>query len=567
MSSLIAFLRYASTEAGYIVAAHNNFPGGPGSGFLGRVVNPVRCAGRDRRTCRRRVDDPSEVERRDGDPSGVERHEDGAVVQGTAAEQLRGEFDAFKREVLSLFREFIESQSGRNEVADPVNNSNNNSNINVASLSLNNNCNAPIPATNNTSSSVPSQRDSNIHVERRQRSSPDAAASAAGVRYVSTESRLPQFWRTVPEQWFDVVEHYFSSRGISSDEDKYFTVVGGLGADILREVSDTIRTLPTLNRFSRWPEAVPLRDMSAPTVARAFFDNWVSRFGAPLRITTDQGRQFEGGVFRGLVNILGAQHIHTTPYHPAGNGMIERWHRRLKSSLMAAVDRSDWSLALPSVLLGLRVAIVCESDSSPAQMIYGNALRIPGDLCVSSEPTIDRREFHNELRGYLNSVSAVPTRPTDSRKAFVFRELKNCSHVLRATPKNKASLVPPFTGPHRVIKRQKDLKYFLIDYNGKEITVSAESVKPAFMVQEDVPPSDPPVPVCVERLKADQTSSGGEVPLPPSVLTPTRRDVNSKVLDNVPIVSPSPPTVTPAVAKPLPRVKFVPNILRRRKIE
>uniref|UniRef100_A0ABD2XQU4 RNA-directed DNA polymerase n=1 Tax=Trichogramma kaykai TaxID=54128 RepID=A0ABD2XQU4_9HYME len=322
-----------------------------------------------------------------------------------------------------------------------------------------------------------------------------------------------------------------------------------------------------IDRFSRWPEAVPLRDISAKTVVRAFFDNWVSRFGAPLRITTDQGRQFEGGVFREFVSLLGAQHIHTTPYHPAGNGMIERWHRRVKSSLMAAVDRSDWSLALLSVLLGLRVAIVCESDSSPAQMIYGNALRIPGDLCVNNQPIIDRREFHNELRSFMNSVSAVPTRPRDSRKPFVFRDLKNCSHVLRATPKNKASLIPPFTGPHRIIKRQKHLKYFLIDYNGKEITVSADSVKPAFVVQEDVPPSEPPVPVCVERLENVRTSSGGEVPLPSSVLTPTRHDVVDKVPVNVPAALPSPPIAAPAVTGPARRVKFVPNILRRRRVE
>uniref|UniRef100_A0ABD2XHT1 DUF7041 domain-containing protein n=1 Tax=Trichogramma kaykai TaxID=54128 RepID=A0ABD2XHT1_9HYME len=195
-----------------------------------------------------RVEDPSEIDRRVEDPSGVERRGDGAVVQGAAAEQFREEFDSFKREVLTLFREFVESQSGRNQVSDPIGNSN--SNINVASLSLNNNNNVPIHAINNTSSSVPTQRDSNIHVERRHRSSPDAAASAASVRYVSTESRLPQFWRTVPEQWFDIVEHYFSSRGISSDEDKYFTVVSSLGPDILREVSDTIRTLPSVNRYA-----------------------------------------------------------------------------------------------------------------------------------------------------------------------------------------------------------------------------------------------------------------------------------------------------------------------------
>ncbi|KAL7304685.1 hypothetical protein TKK_0002928 [Trichogramma kaykai] len=167
----------------------------------------------------------------------------------------------------------------------------------------------------------------------------------------------------------------------------------------------------------------------------------------------------------------------------------------------------------------------------------------------------------------MNSVSAVPTRPRDSRKPFVFRDLKNCSHVLRATPKNKASLIPPFTGPHRIIKRQKHLKYFLIDYNGKEITVSADSVKPAFVVQEDVPPSEPPVPVCVERLENVRTSSGGEVPLPSSVLTPTRHDVVDKVPVNVPAALPSPPIAAPAVTGPARRVKFVPNILRRRRVE
>ncbi|KAL7289044.1 hypothetical protein TKK_0016998 [Trichogramma kaykai] len=129
-----------------------------------------------------------------------------------------------------------------------------------------------------------------------------------------------------------------------------------------------------------------------------------------------------------------------------------------------------------------------------------------------------------------------------------------------AAPKNKASLVQPFTEPHRVIKRQKDLKYFLIDYNGKKITVSAESVKPAFMVQEDVPPDDPPVPVFVERLEVDQTSSGGEVPSPSSVLTPTRQDG-----EKVPVVLPPPPKVAPTMNRPTRRVKFVSNILRPKK--
>ncbi|CAB0033662.1 unnamed protein product [Trichogramma brassicae] len=199
-------------------------------------------------SCTNSVDNPIMNTSREDDPSSVKRRGDGAAIQDVVAGQFREEFDSFKREVLSLFREFVESQSERNQVVNPANNNSNIPNANVASLSLERN--VSIPTVNDTGPSGPLHRNSNIHTEHQHHSSTGVATSAASVRYVSTESRLPQFWRAVPEQWFDVVEHYFSSRGISSDEDKYFAAVSGLGADVLREVSDTIRTLPSLNRYA-----------------------------------------------------------------------------------------------------------------------------------------------------------------------------------------------------------------------------------------------------------------------------------------------------------------------------
>ena len=47
--------------------------------------------------------------------------------------------------------------------------------------------------------------------------------------------------------------------------------------------------LTLIDRFSRWTEAIPLKNMTAETVSRAFFDNWISRYGAPRTVTTDQG--------------------------------------------------------------------------------------------------------------------------------------------------------------------------------------------------------------------------------------------------------------------------------------
>lgn len=69
--------------------------------------------------------------------------------------------------------------------------------------------------------------------------------------------------------------------------------------------------LTCIDRFTRWPEVIPLKDQEA-TVARAFYTHWIARFGIPLRITTDQGRQFESCLFKQLSYLTGTNHLRTT---------------------------------------------------------------------------------------------------------------------------------------------------------------------------------------------------------------------------------------------------------------
>jgi cleavage and polyadenylation specificity factor subunit 1 len=64
--------------------------------------------------------------------------------------------------------------------------------------------------------------------------------------------------------------------------------------------------LTAIDRYTRWPEALPLSDVTVEAVAKAFVFVSVDRFGCPQQITTDQGRQFEARLFKTLATITGS---------------------------------------------------------------------------------------------------------------------------------------------------------------------------------------------------------------------------------------------------------------------
>lgn len=88
--------------------------------------------------------------------------------------------------------------------------------------------------------------------------------------------------------------------------------------------------------------------MSAYTIAATLTTQWIFRFGVPDLVTTDQGRQFESELFTALTKNLGNQHLRTSPYHPQANGLVERFHRTLKTALTAQVTAHTGAYDSPS---------------------------------------------------------------------------------------------------------------------------------------------------------------------------------------------------------------------------
>jgi hypothetical protein len=89
------------------------------------------------------------------------------------------------------------------------------------------------------------------------------------------------------------------------------------------------------DRFSKVTKTVPLRTVTALSVARAFCDHWVYSYGPPLSLLTDNGPQFTAKFFLAVCAELGVKKIFTTAYHPQTNGQVERYNRTILASLRA----------------------------------------------------------------------------------------------------------------------------------------------------------------------------------------------------------------------------------------
>lgn len=237
--------------------------------------------------------------------------------------------------------------------------------------------------------------------------------------------------------------------------------------------------LTCIDRFSRWPEAIPVPDVTAETIARAFLHHWIARFGIPTTITTDQGRQFESHLFASLSKLLGFRRIRTTAYHPAANGLVERFHRSLKQALKCH-NNPRWTESLPIVLLGLRSAFKEDLGGTCSQMLYGTSLRLPADFLQPSTAAADwdPSSFLQRLCDTMHELTPVPTSFHTKPRYFVHPALEKCTHVFVRKDIVKSSLTRPYDGPFKIIK--KSSKHFTLSINGRDSVISIDRLKPAF---------------------------------------------------------------------------------------
>ena len=212
--------------------------------------------------------------------------------------------------------------------------------------------------------------------------------------------------------------------------------------------------LTIVNRFTRWLEAILLQETDAETCARALLFHWIARFRMPLDMTSDRGSQFTSKLWTTVSKLLGIKLHHTTAYYPQSNGLVECFHRHLKSALRARLKGTNWLDALPWVLLGIRTVPKHDLGCSSGELVFGAPITVPGDFIATFSSTPTPTCILPWLQGTVSKFLPIPTSRHRISKPFVSPELKNCEYVFVRREEKCSALQKPYEGPFRVIERE-----------------------------------------------------------------------------------------------------------------
>ena len=234
-----------------------------------------------------------------------------------------------------------------------------------------------------------------------------------------------------------------------------------------------------VDRFTRWPEAIPIDDTSAAGCARALVYNWVARFGVPSDISSDRGPQFTSNLWAAMTELLGSKLHRTTSYHPQANGLVERFHRTLKAALKARCTHPGWVDVLPWVLLGIRTVPKEDIGASAAELVYGEPISVPADFVATPNAHMPYSSFLHRLRETVGNLRPVPTSSHGSTAVQLDPALQRTKFVFVRRGAHGHPLTRPYDGPYEVISPGE--KVFRLKVGAREELVSIDRLKPAFV--------------------------------------------------------------------------------------
>ena len=287
------------------------------------------------------------------------------------------------------------------------------------------------------------------------------------------------------------------------------------------------------DHFTRYAQAIPTRNQTAKTTAKVLFDNFILHYGIPERIHSDQGTNFESDVIKELCDLTGMKKSRTTPYHPMGNGMCERFNRTLIGllSTLEAHQKTDWKLHLAPLVHAYNCTRHESTKVAPYFLMFGRHPKLPIDLAFGLKRDIKQptRKYISELRDRLSHAYKLAAEASRQAQA---KQKDNYDIRIRGADVQKGDrvlvkIVKHPEGQHKLADVWEDVPYVVLDQpntnipvfsvvredgEGRTRTLHRNLLLPIGFLRDEAPTPKPrkkkpvPKPRTRQRTKEDRTT-------------------------------------------------------------
>ena len=263
-----------------------------------------------------------------------------------------------------------------------------------------------------------------------------------------------------------------------------------IGLDLVLGLPQTaegyIGILVITEYLSKYPYAVPIRSKTAEEIARHLL-TFISMFGPPKIILTDQGREFCNSVVENLISNIGVEHKVTSAYNPRTDGQTERFNQTLIEALRkhSETNPTNWHLWLPFVLMAYRSRVHSVTKMSPYELMFGRPMNqfenwtnepTKNDAAMLLQRTLEIRkmidETHNHFMERINEIKEDQKLIQDRRSRLRIAPLESGTRVFIKCEGILNKMDARFSGPFIVVRKTANHNYVLTDVLGNELKMS-----------------------------------------------------------------------------------------------
>jgi len=226
------------------------------------------------------------------------------------------------------------------------------------------------------------------------------------------------------------------------------------------------------DHFTKFSVAVPTRNQTASTTAKALLEHLIYPYGIPRRLHSDQGANFESKIIKHLCEAHGIGKSRTTLYHPEGDGATERMNRTLLGMLRTLNEdgKQDWKAHLNRLLHAYNTTTHTSTGYSPYFLMFGRKPNLPIDAFLQNTSKPDN--YLEEMKTRLQDAYRIAGENCDQARQH---QKKNYDRKVRGgTPEVGDSVLVRklgFTGKHKLEDKWEHDLYKIIHKENPDLPV------------------------------------------------------------------------------------------------